>query len=72
MADACSLLSRPRKPLLEFDDLNYFNADYIRREVKERFRVGTSGRDRAKARRIGSIKDRLTTDFSSELILPLI
>lgn len=67
MADACSLLSRPRKPLLEFDDLNYFNADYIRREVKERFRVETSGRNRAKARRVGSVKEQLTVDFCRHL-----
>lgn len=33
-----SIFSISRKPLLEFDDLNYLNTDYITREVEERFR----------------------------------
>lgn len=37
-ARASSSSSVSRKPLLEFDDLNYLNTDYITREVEKRFR----------------------------------
>jgi len=55
-----------RKPLLEFDDLNYLNTDYITREVEERFREleCCSWRQR-KALHVNRIKRKLVVPFSS-------
>lgn len=65
MTRTSSKASVSRKPLLEFDDLNYLNTDYITREVEERFREleCCKWRELNKAVHVNRIKRKLSLNF---------